>query len=67
MKKQTGWLVRDPKGRVVKSYDAIAYCNRGTAIHEAWQNRCDYVDLFSVGDWWVQAQKDGYTVEKVAL
>lgn len=65
MNPQTGWLVRDPKGRVVVSGNFMVYRTRMEAV---WRS---YDEVAPVGyqceSWWAAARKRGYTVEKVSL
>ena len=63
-RKQTGWLVRDPKGRVVGTI--AVYHHKRHAIFYAWHQTAS-TDARTSRAWWSQAQKNGYTVEKVAL
>jgi hypothetical protein len=69
MRKQTGWLVRDPKGRVVVCFGAMVYQRKTDAIANAWSECCASSQGWS--EWWRDNRKyrgrDGYTVEKVSL
>jgi len=64
MRKQTGWLVRDPKGRVVVSGRWMVYSTRGEAV---WQAYRQAESQLMIDQWWPKARKAGYTVEKVEL
>jgi hypothetical protein len=64
MKKTTGWLVRDPKGRVVRSGVCLVWDTRRDAIEAAWWPVDTNEDLQR---YWRNARREGYTVERVEL
>lgn len=63
-KKQYGWMVRDPKGKIVSDGSAVVFTNKADAIYRIWWS-FDINESYTI--WWRKARREGYTVERVEL
>jgi hypothetical protein len=63
-KKQHGWLVRDPKGKVVSDGESLVFETKERAIYAIWWGT-DTND--GNVTWWRKARREGYTIERKEL